>query len=102
MVRKKSILAAMAQGLAGGGSRLGRVLLRTRSAVLNGIVAIPIVTVMMVVVTRLSVLSRFSARPTLTFFGWAGTALMVITVVAVMKKGKIRQEQKNWKYKCAS
>jgi len=27
---------------------------------------------------------------------------MVITVVAVMKKGKIRQEQKNWKYKCAS
>jgi hypothetical protein len=79
MVRKKSILAAMAQGLAGGGGRLGRVLLRT----------------------RLSVLSRFSARPTLTFFGWAGTALMVTTVVAVMKKGKIRQEQ-NWKYKCAS
>jgi len=64
------------------------VLLRTRSGVLNGIVAIPIVTVMMVVVTRLSVLSRFSARPTLTFFGWAGTALMVITVVAVMKKGQ--------------
>jgi Mn2+/Fe2+ NRAMP family transporter len=46
------------------------------SAVLNGIVAVPIMAVMMVVVTRLSVMGRFSARPTLTFFGWAGTALM--------------------------
>jgi hypothetical protein len=36
---------------------------------------------MMVVVTRLSVMGRFSARPTLTFFGWAGTALMAVTVV---------------------
>jgi Mn2+/Fe2+ NRAMP family transporter len=32
------------------------------SAVLNGIVAVPIMTVMMVVVTRLSVMGRFSAR----------------------------------------
>jgi hypothetical protein len=52
------------------------------SAVLNGIVAVPIMTVMMVVVTRLSV-GRFSARPTLTFFGWAGAALMAVTVVAL-------------------
>ena len=40
--------------------------------------------VMMVVVTRLSVMGQFSARPTLTFFGWAGTALMAITVVALL------------------
>jgi hypothetical protein len=53
------------------------------SAVLNGIVAVPIMMVMMVVVTRLSVMGRFSARPTLTFFGWAGTALMAVTVVAL-------------------
>src|SRR6201987_2513558 len=53
------------------------------SAVLNGIVAVPIMTIMMVVVTRLSVMGRFSARPTLTFFGWAGTALMAVTVVAL-------------------
>jgi hypothetical protein len=38
----------------------------------------------MVVVTRLSVMGRFSARPTLTFFGWAGTALMAATVVALL------------------
>jgi Mn2+/Fe2+ NRAMP family transporter len=39
--------------------------------------------VMMVVVTRLSVMGRFSAKPILTFFGWAGTALMAVTVVAL-------------------
>jgi Mn2+/Fe2+ NRAMP family transporter len=54
------------------------------SAVLNGIVAVPIMAVMMVVVTRLSVMGRFSARPTLTFFGWAGTALMAVTVIALL------------------
>jgi Mn2+/Fe2+ NRAMP family transporter len=54
------------------------------TAVLNGIVAVPIMAVMMVVVTRLSVMGRFSARPTLTFFGWAGTALMAVTVVALL------------------
>jgi Mn2+/Fe2+ NRAMP family transporter len=53
------------------------------SAVLNGVVAVPIMTIMMVVVTRLSVMGRFSARPTLTFFGWAGTALMATTVIAL-------------------
>jgi hypothetical protein len=37
------------------------------SAVLNGIVAVPIMAVMMVVVTRLSVMGRFSAKPVLTF-----------------------------------
>jgi len=53
------------------------------SAVLNGIVAVPIMAVMMVVVTRLSVMGRFSARPILTLFGWAGTPLMAATVVAL-------------------
>jgi hypothetical protein len=33
---------------------------------------------------RLSLMGRFSARPTLTFFGWAGTALMAVTVVALI------------------
>jgi hypothetical protein len=49
----------------------------------HGIVAVPIMTVMMVVVTRLSVMGRFSARPTLMIFGWAGTVLMAVTVVAL-------------------
>ena len=32
----------------------------------------------MVVVTRLSVMGRFSAKPVLTLVGWAGTALMAV------------------------
>jgi len=43
----------------------------------------PFRSVMMVVVTRLSVMGRFSARPTLMIFGWAGTVLMAVTVVAL-------------------
>jgi Mn2+/Fe2+ NRAMP family transporter len=53
------------------------------SAVLNGIIAVPIMATMMVVVTRLSVMGRFSAKPVLTFVGWAGTALMATAVVAL-------------------
>jgi hypothetical protein len=54
------------------------------SALLNRIVAVPIIAVVMVVVTRPSVMGRFSAKPVLRFFGWAGTALMVGTVVALI------------------
>ena len=32
---------------------------------------------------RYALMGRFSARPTPTFFGWAGTALMAVTVVAL-------------------
>jgi hypothetical protein len=28
--------------------------------------------------------SDFSAKPVITFFGWAGTALMAVTVVALL------------------
>ena len=67
-------------GLALGYTQIDPIEMLIWSAVLNGIVAVPIMAVMMVVVTRLSVMGRFSARPTLTFFGWAGTALMAATV----------------------
>jgi NRAMP (natural resistance-associated macrophage protein)-like metal ion transporter len=77
------IAAATVVGLALGYTPINPIRMLIWSAVLNGIVAVPIMTVMMVVVTRLSVMGRFSARPTLTFFGWAGTALMAVTVVAL-------------------
>ena len=70
-------------GLALGYTPIDPIKMLIWSAVLNGIVAVPIMAVMMVVVTRLSVMGRFSARPILTFFGWAGTALMAVTVVAL-------------------
>jgi len=77
------IAAATVVGLALGYTPIDPIQMLIWSAVLNGIVAVPIMTIMMVVVTRLSVMGRFSARPTLTFFRWAGTALMALTVVAL-------------------
>jgi Mn2+/Fe2+ NRAMP family transporter len=61
------IAAATVVGLALGYTPIDPIQMLIWSAVLNGIVAVPIMTVMMVVVTRLSVMGRFSARPTLTF-----------------------------------
>jgi Mn2+/Fe2+ NRAMP family transporter len=78
------IAAATVVGLALGYTPIDPIRMLIWSAVLNGIVAVPIMAVMMVVVTRLSVMGRFSARPTLTFFGWAGTALMAVTVGALL------------------
>ena len=77
------IAVATVVGLALGYTPIDPIQMLIWSAVLNGIVAVPIMTIMMVVVTRLSVMGRFSARPTFTFFGWAGTALMALTVVAL-------------------
>jgi NRAMP (natural resistance-associated macrophage protein)-like metal ion transporter len=77
------IAAATVVGLALGYTPIDPIQMLIWSAVLNGIVAVPIMAVMMTVVTRVSVMGRFSARRTLTFFGWAGTALMAVTVVAL-------------------
>jgi NRAMP (natural resistance-associated macrophage protein)-like metal ion transporter len=78
------IAGATVVGLALGYTPINPIQMLVWSAVLNGIVAVPIMAVMMVVVTRLSVMGRFSAKPILTFFGWAGTALMAVTVVALL------------------
>jgi NRAMP (natural resistance-associated macrophage protein)-like metal ion transporter len=78
------IAAATVVGFALGYTPIDPIQMLIWSAVLNGVVAVPIMAVMMVVVTRLSVMGRFSARPILTFFGWAGTALMAVTVVALI------------------
>src|SRR5260370_24810540 len=78
------IACATVVGLAPGYTPINPIQMLVWSAVLNGIVAVPIMAVMMVVVTRLSVMGRFSAKPVLTFFGWAGTALMAVTVVALL------------------
>jgi NRAMP (natural resistance-associated macrophage protein)-like metal ion transporter len=78
------IAGATIVGLALGYTPIDPIQMLIWSAVLNGIVAVPIMAVMMVVVTRLSVMGRFSAKPALTFFGWAGTALMALTVAALL------------------
>src|SRR6202158_915625 len=54
------------------------------SAVLNGIVAVPIMVAMMVIISKVRLMGRFKAKPALLAFGWAGTALMALAVIALV------------------
>jgi Mn2+/Fe2+ NRAMP family transporter len=53
------------------------------SAVLNGIVAVPIMVTMMLIISRCELMGRFKAKPWLLGFGWGGTAIMATAVVAL-------------------
>jgi NRAMP (natural resistance-associated macrophage protein)-like metal ion transporter len=53
------------------------------SAVLNGIVAVPIMAMMMTIVANSKLMGRFKARPWLVGLGWVGTALMAMAVIAL-------------------
>ncbi|NPU67507.1 divalent metal cation transporter [Bradyrhizobium sp. 83012] len=54
------------------------------SAVLNGIAAVPIMAMMMVIVTNADLMGRFRGRSWLIALGWIGTAIMAIAVVALL------------------
>ena len=53
------------------------------SAVLNGIVAVPIMAMMMVIVANAGLMGRFRASPRLIVLGWIGTGVMAMAVVAL-------------------
>jgi len=53
------------------------------SAVLNGIVAVPIMAMMMVIVGNARLMGRFKANPWLIALGWIGTGLMAFAVIAL-------------------
>ncbi|MEA2863750.1 MAG: hypothetical protein QOC84_1706 [Bradyrhizobium sp.] len=53
------------------------------SAVLNGIVAVPIMAMMMVIVANPTLMGKFKARPWLVALGWLGTGLMAVAVIAL-------------------
>jgi NRAMP (natural resistance-associated macrophage protein)-like metal ion transporter len=53
------------------------------SAVLNGIVAVPIMAMMMVIVANSKLMGRFKASFRLTLLGWLGTGLMALAVIAL-------------------
>jgi len=54
------------------------------SAVLNGIVAVPIMVMMMVIVSNTKLMGRFRAHSWLIGLGWIGTALMALAVLALL------------------
>jgi NRAMP (natural resistance-associated macrophage protein)-like metal ion transporter len=77
------ILAATVIGFGIGFLPVNPIRLLVWTAVINGIVAIPIMALMMSIVTNKAVMGRFRARPALAWGGWTATALMGITVVAL-------------------
>jgi NRAMP (natural resistance-associated macrophage protein)-like metal ion transporter len=54
------------------------------SAEINGIIAVPIMAVMMILASREDVMGHFVIRPRLRRLGWIATAVMGITVVAML------------------
>ena len=54
------------------------------SAVLNGVVAAPMMVAMMVVVARRSEMGRFTSRGSLMVWGWLATAVMVAAAGALL------------------
>ncbi len=78
------IAAATLIGLALSLSPIAPIQMLFWTAVINGIVAVPIMAVMMVIVTNHSVMGRFRVRVGLEVGGWAATALMGVTVAALL------------------
>jgi NRAMP (natural resistance-associated macrophage protein)-like metal ion transporter len=78
------IAAATAIGFGLGFTGIGAVTMLIWSAVLNGIVAVPIMAIMMVIVTNPALMGRFGARPRLVALGWLGTLLMGLAVISLI------------------
>ena len=54
------------------------------TAVINGVVAVPIMAMMMLIVTNRQAMGRFCARQSLAWAGWGATGLMGLTVLALL------------------
>jgi NRAMP (natural resistance-associated macrophage protein)-like metal ion transporter len=57
------------------------------SAEINGIIAVPIMIIMMILASRPDVMGDFVIRPRLRRLGWIATGVMAVTVVAMMSTG---------------
>jgi Mn2+/Fe2+ NRAMP family transporter len=78
------ILTATAIGFGLGFTPLDPIQMLVWSAVINGVVAVPIMAMMMLLVTNTAVMGRFHAKPWLAAVGWGATALMSVTVVGLV------------------
>ncbi len=78
------ISAATVIGFAIGFLPINPIQLLVWTAVLNGVVAVPIMAMMMLIVNNRAAMGRFQARPSLAWAGWGATALMGVTVAALL------------------
>lgn len=77
------IAAAMILGVALGFSPIDPIKALYWSAVVNGVISVPIMAAMMVVATSRRRMGDFVATPGQRFFGWAATVIMAIAVTAM-------------------
>ncbi len=77
------IAAATVIGFGLGFSGIDSIHMLVWSAVINGIVAVPIMAMMMMIVANRKLMGRFRARTWLIALGWLGTALMALAVIAL-------------------
>ncbi|MCO7503211.1 MULTISPECIES: divalent metal cation transporter [unclassified Pseudomonas] len=54
------------------------------SAVLNGVIAVPIMVVMMLLASRPQTMGEHVIRPRLRWLGWIATGVMAITVACML------------------
>ena len=54
------------------------------SAVVNGVLAVPIMAVMMLAAARTDIMGAFAVRGPLQWLGWVATACMLLAVVAML------------------
>ena len=54
---------------------------------INGVIAIPIMTVMMLLAARHDIMGQFVIRPRLRGLGWAATGVMTVSVLAMFATG---------------
>ena len=78
------ILAATVIGFGLGFTPLDPIKMLVWSAVINGIVAVPIMAMMMMIVASEKVMGRFTARRRLVYVGWGATAVMAVAAVGLI------------------
>jgi NRAMP (natural resistance-associated macrophage protein)-like metal ion transporter len=78
------IAAATVIGFGLGFTGIDAIKMLVWSAALNGIVAVPIMAMMMIIVANGRLMGRFRAKSWLVALGWIGTALMASAVAALL------------------
>ena len=83
-VRSLLIVAATFMGILIDWSQLDPIKALFWSAVINGVIAVPIMAVMMLMATRSDVMGAFVIKRRLKWLGWLATAAMALVVATML------------------
>ncbi|MGC1325251.1 MAG: divalent metal cation transporter, partial [Xanthobacteraceae bacterium] len=79
-----TVAAATLAGLGAALTPLDPIRMLFWSAVVNGVVAVPLMVAMMIVVANYKIMGKFAASRALMVGGWGATALMAVVVAAML------------------